>query len=80
MLTSTANSLDQHTEQVVQDLIRAEFAGWTTVVIAHRLKTIVDFDKVVVLQDGQVVEFASPKSLLGQESVFKSLWKFQESE
>lgn len=64
----------------MQDLVKTAFRGWTTIVIAHRLRSIADFDKVVVLQDGKVVEFDSPKKLLNQASAFKSLWKLQESE
>lgn len=73
------HSLDQATEQVVQDLIRSEFRGWTVVVIAHRLRAVADFDKVVALQDGRVVEFDSPKALLEKgDGVFASLWRLQE--
>ncbi|TQN66274.1 ABC transporter atnG, partial [Colletotrichum shisoi] len=66
------------TEQVVRDLIRNEFQGWTVVVIAHRLKAVADFDKVVTLQDGRVVEFDRPATLLEKGGVFASLWKLQE--
>ncbi len=60
--------------------MRTEFDGWTTVVIAHRLRTIVDFDKVIVLQDGKIIEYDSPKRLLGTDSTFRSLWRIQEEE
>ena len=58
-------------------LIKDEFPGWTKVVIAHRLRTIVDFDKVVVLQNGKVAEFDSPRNLLARDSIFKALWDLQ---
>jgi ATP-binding cassette, subfamily C (CFTR/MRP), member 1 len=73
------SSLDHHTEEIVQDLIGTVFEGWTRVVIIHRLNSVVDFDKVVVLQDGQVVEFDSPQTLLQREGgAFSSLWKLQQ--
>ncbi|GKT92102.1 ABC multidrug transporter [Colletotrichum tofieldiae] len=78
LLDEATSSLDQATEKVVQDLIRSEFQGWTVVVIAHRLKAVADFDKVVTLQDGQVVEFDRPKTLLEKGGVFASMWKLQE--
>ncbi|WYZ43992.1 hypothetical protein EsH8_VII_000428 [Colletotrichum jinshuiense] len=79
LLDEATSSLDQATEQVVQDLIRSEFRGWTVVVIAHRLRAVADFDKVVALQDGRVVEFDSPKALLEKgDGVFASLWRLQE--
>ncbi|KAK2063357.1 hypothetical protein LY76DRAFT_503929, partial [Colletotrichum caudatum] len=71
-------SLDQATDGVVQDVIRSEFRGWTVVVIAHRLKAVADFDKIVTLQDGRVAEFDHPKTLLERGGVFASLWKLQE--
>ncbi|KAI8265875.1 ABC transporter [Colletotrichum sp. SAR11_239] len=78
LLDEATSSLDQATEQVVQDLIRSEFEGWTVIVIAHRLQAVVDFDKIVALQDGEVVEFDHPKTLLERGGVFASLWKLQE--
>nr|XP_036575545.1 Multidrug resistance-associated protein 1-like protein 5 [Colletotrichum truncatum]KAF6782134.1 Multidrug resistance-associated protein 1-like protein 5 [Colletotrichum truncatum] len=79
LLDEATSSLDQATEQIVQDLIRSEFEGWTVVVIAHRLQAVVGFDKIVALQDGKVVEFDHPKTLLERGGVFASLWKLQES-
>ncbi|KAJ0373775.1 hypothetical protein COL26b_007972 [Colletotrichum chrysophilum] len=78
LLDEATSSLDQATEQVVQDLIRSEFEGWTVIVIAHRLQAVVDFDKIVALQDGEVVEFDHPKTLLERGGVFALLWKLQE--
>ncbi|KXH56884.1 ABC transporter [Colletotrichum salicis] len=78
LLDEATSSLDQATEQVVQDLIGSEFQGWTIIVIAHRLRATVDFDKVVTLQDGKVVEFDSPKKLLEDGGIFAAMWKLQE--
>ncbi|KXH42483.1 ABC transporter [Colletotrichum nymphaeae SA-01] len=75
LLDEATSSLDQATEQVVQDLIGSEFQGWTILVIAHRLRAVVDFDKVVTLQDGEVVEFDSPKKLLEDGGAFAAMWK-----
>ncbi|KAK1985875.1 ABC transporter [Colletotrichum cereale] len=78
LLDEATSSLDQATEHLVQDLIRSEFQGWTVVVVAHRLKAVVDFDKIVTLQDGRAVEFDHPKTLLDKGGVFASMWKLQE--
>lgn len=72
-------SLDRETEARVDELVRTAFTGWTAIVVAHRLKTIADFDKVVVLQDGRVMEYDSPKNLLARNSIFKKLWDLQEA-
>jgi ATP-binding cassette subfamily C (CFTR/MRP) protein 1 len=64
----------------VSELVRTEFKNWTVITVAHRLETIVDFDKVLVLQDGHIAEYDSPKALLAKEgSLFKSLWDLQNS-
>lgn len=74
------HSLDQKTESTVDELIQTEFKEWTVLVVAHRLQTVVDFDKVVVLQEGRIVELGSPRDLLKKEdSIFKTLWDLQAS-
>ena len=60
-------------------LIRTEFRDWTAIVVAHRLKTIADFDKVLVLQEGHMIEYDSPQALLARDSRFKILWDLQEA-
>ena len=72
-------SLDHKTEEIVQELIENDFAGWTIIMIAHRLKTVAEFDKVISLQDGRVVEFDSPQRLLEKGGLFSKLWKKQEA-
>lgn len=51
----------------MQQLIRAEFPNHTIFMIAHRLSTLLDFDKVVVLERGRVVEVGNPAELLKNE-------------
>jgi len=63
----------------VDRLVRTEFKDWTAIVVAHRLKTIADFDKVLVLQEGRMIEYDSPSNLLARDSKFKMLWDLQES-
>jgi ABC-type multidrug transport system fused ATPase/permease subunit len=70
---ATAN-VDLDTDKVVQELIRKEFANCTVLTIAHRIATVMDYDKVVVLDFGKVVEFDSPSALLqNPNSIFYSL-------
>jgi len=82
-LTTVNTSLDRPTEALVSELVRTEFKEWTVMTVAHRLETIVDFDKVLVLQEGRIVEFDSPRTLLGKEKgqggrgVFRGLWDLQ---
>jgi ATP-binding cassette subfamily C (CFTR/MRP) protein 1 len=57
-------------------LLRTEFHGWTIVAIVHRLQGILDFDRVVVLDHGQVVEYGSTTMLLTDKgSAFARLYR-----
>ncbi|KAK0613977.1 ABC transporter [Immersiella caudata] len=64
ILDEATSSIDARTEDAVQRVIRKKFPGHTIIAVAHRLDTIMDFDKVAVLDGGQLVEFDSPYSLL----------------
>ncbi|CAN0142706.1 unnamed protein product [Ectocarpus sp. 6 AP-2014] len=60
---ATAN-IDQHTDSLIQDVVRTSFKGKTVIMVAHRLNTIIDCDQVVVLSEGSVVEAGHPHVLL----------------
>ncbi|KAK8059612.1 hypothetical protein PG996_009542 [Apiospora saccharicola] len=79
LLDEATGSVDQTTEARVQELIREEFCEHTAIAIAHRLETIVDFDRVVVLEKGYVVEQGRPEDLLRSQGPFKQLWSTHSS-
>ncbi|KAI0455788.1 P-loop containing nucleoside triphosphate hydrolase protein [Xylaria acuta] len=64
VLDEATSAVDMGTDALIQESIREQFRGSTLIVIAHRLSTIVDFDKIVVLDNGNVVEFDEPVRLL----------------
>ena len=64
---ATAN-IDIKTEQVIQRLIKEKFKDSTVITIAHRLNTIINSDKVLVLSKGEISEFDSPQNLLKDKS------------
>lgn len=67
---STA-SMDSETDQLIQQMFRRELLDCTVLTIAHRINTIIDSDKIVVVHEGEVVEFGPPhKLLLDKSSVF----------
>lgn len=69
------HSIDTQTDINIQARIRKEFSSHTIISVAHKLETIVDFDFVGVLDEGKLVEYDNPKTLLKQEgSRFKDLW------
>jgi len=57
-------SIDNTTDGLIQEMIRENFADATVLTIAHRLNTVLDCDRIIVLDDGNVVEFDTPKTLL----------------
>jgi ATP-binding cassette subfamily C (CFTR/MRP) protein 1 len=69
---ATAN-IDINTEQVIQKLIHEKLKEWTVITIAHRLNTIINSDRVLVLDQGKVVDFEKPEVLIkNRSSVFYS--------
>ncbi|KAL6424747.1 hypothetical protein ACFW04_010010 [Cataglyphis niger] len=60
---ATAN-IDSHTDNIIQDTIRKNFKNCTVITIAHRLNTIIDSDRIIVMENGYIVEFGIPYELL----------------
>ncbi|OWZ59696.1 ATP-binding cassette transporter [Cryptococcus neoformans c45] len=67
-------SVDFATDEAIQAAIRSEFRDSTLLTIAHRLSSVIDYDRLLVLSDGEVAEFDTPINLLRKDgSLFKSL-------
>ncbi|KAK0746383.1 P-loop containing nucleoside triphosphate hydrolase protein [Schizothecium vesticola] len=74
VLDEATSAVDMHTDGLIQRSIREEFTDATLLVIAHRLSTIADFDRILVLSDGRVAEFGSPRELWDVEGgVFRGM-------
>lgn len=73
-LDEATSSIDEHREAQVQKVMREALKGCTVLSVAHRLDSIIDFDKVVVMDSGKVIEVGDPKVLVKQDgSAFKKL-------
>ncbi|PWN29615.1 hypothetical protein BDZ90DRAFT_230483 [Jaminaea rosea] len=73
VLDEATSSIDLETDEYIQKIVREQFHG-TTITVAHRLPTILESDRVLVLKDGALAEFASPKDLLSKrDSIFYSM-------
>ncbi|CAN8313677.1 unnamed protein product [Cochlearia groenlandica] len=68
VLDEATASVDVRTDSLIQKTIREEFKSCTMLVIAHRLNTIIDCDKILVLSSGQALEYDSPKELLSRDT------------
>lgn len=74
LLDEATSAVDMATDILIQRSIREEFANTTLLVVAHRLSTVADFDRILVMRDGTAAEFGSPKELLRQEGgLFKGM-------
>jgi len=62
------SSVDTQTDARMQEIIRDEFQEHTVIMIAHRLSSLLAFDRVVVLDNGQLLEFGNPMELLKDSS------------
>lgn len=75
---ATAN-VDFATDRLIQETIRSKFHGCTVITIAHRVDTILDYDRVLVFEGGRVVEFDKPEVLLKNEAgKFAELCRLQQ--
>ncbi len=75
LLDEITSNLDEETADVLDEVMRDWWKDCAVVAIAHKLKSIRDFDSVAVLDQGRLVEFGQPHMLLqNEESVFRELW------
>mmetsp|Transcript_41965 Transcript_41965/g.88099 ORF Transcript_41965/g.88099 Transcript_41965/m.88099 type:complete len:152 (-) Transcript_41965:631-1086(-) len=68
-----AASIDRETDSFIQRMLRTRFAGTTVLTIAHRLETIMDYDKILVMENGRAAEFGTPSELIDENGIFKKL-------
>lgn len=73
LLDEATSAVDMATDRLIQRSIREEFANTTLLVIAHRLSTVADFDRILVMKDGVTLEFGSPEKLLQENGLFKEM-------
>ncbi|KKY16298.1 putative abc multidrug [Phaeomoniella chlamydospora] len=70
ILDEATASVDDETDATIQELLRKEFKGSTLIAIAHRLKSVVDYDMIIVMGGGKMLETGSPKALFDKRGVF----------
>ncbi|GAW05470.1 ABC protein [Lentinula edodes] len=77
ILDEATASVDLQTDKRIQDTIRSEFQDRTLLCIAHRLRTIIGYDRILVMDAGRVVEFDSPLALFQRDdSIFRGFWVY----
>jgi ATP-binding cassette subfamily B protein len=77
ILDEATSSLDSVTEKVIQESLTELMKGRTTIVIAHRLSTLADMDRILVFQHGKIIEDGTREELLRAQGYFAKLWDMQ---
>uniref|UniRef100_A0A3Q3KQC8 ATP-binding cassette, sub-family C (CFTR/MRP), member 3 n=1 Tax=Monopterus albus TaxID=43700 RepID=A0A3Q3KQC8_MONAL len=75
ILDEATAAVDLETDDLIQSTIRTKFEDCTVFTIAHRLNTIMDYTRVLVLDKGQIAEFDTPTNLISQRGIFYSMAK-----
>lgn len=78
LLDEATASLDPENETLIQRAVGTLCAGKTVIVIAHRLRTVANADKIVVLDSGRVAEEGNHKTLLAEDGLYARLWRLQQ--
>lgn len=77
ILDEATSALDTQSEAEIQDALNQLIQGRTVVAVAHRLSTLANFERIVVLRDGQIVEDGPPHELRTRGGEFDALWRMQ---
>jgi len=77
LLDEATSSLDSEVEAIIQDSLDILMQGKTVIAIAHRLSTIAAMDRLIVMDDGEIIEEGNHKSLLKKKGLYYQLWQHQ---
>jgi ATP-binding cassette, subfamily B, bacterial len=80
ILDEATSSIDTETEALIQKAINKVLKGRTSIVIAHRLSTVVDADRIIVMKDGRIIEDGNHQALMAQRGVYHKLYMNQFAE
>jgi ATP-binding cassette subfamily B protein len=77
VLDEATSALDSYTEKEIQDALERVSKNRTTLVIAHRLSTVVNADRIIVIDEGRIVEQGTHAELLAEEGLYAGMWNRQ---
>jgi len=79
VLDEATSALDSKNEIMIQKSLQIAMQGKTTLVIAHRLSTLRNMDRIVVIRNGKIIESGTHKQLLRKNGAYRALWNMQTS-
>ena len=77
ILDEATSALDSESEKLIQSSLQKIFEGHTVIAIAHRLSTVAQMDRLIVLGDGHIIESGTHEQLLKQNGPYAQLWALQ---
>jgi ATP-binding cassette, subfamily B, multidrug efflux pump len=77
VLDEATSNIDTKTELQIQSGIKELISGRTSIIIAHRLSTLKNVDKILVLKEGRMAEYGTQKELLRQKGIYWKLYNLQ---
>jgi ATP-binding cassette subfamily B protein len=77
VLDEATSALDSESEKLIQDALEKLMKGRTSIIIAHRLSTIAKLDRIIVLEEGAIIEEGSHAALLSKKGTYATLWSHQ---
>ncbi len=77
ILDEATSALDSQSERIVQDSLDTLMKGRTSIVIAHRLSTVINADRIYVFNDGEIVDFGTHEELLEHDGIYAQLYRLQ---
>ena len=77
VMDEATSALDSRNELMIQKSLQSVIRGKTALIIAHRLSTLRNMDRIIVIKNGKIIESGSHQQLLRQNGVYKRLWNLQ---
>jgi ATP-binding cassette subfamily C (CFTR/MRP) protein 1 len=77
ILDEATSSVDKHTDELMRTVIENEFRDHTVISVAHRLSSLLGCDRVLVMDEGRIVEIGAPSALMEMNGWWKRLWEAQ---